>query len=480
MIRLARCAAALVMLVMLLSCGGGGGGGGGGTFVGPVGAASEAAPTPFGSANQASLFGAGSGANGTSGANGANGANGSGDGYAAAGGGGGNAGSGSASSSGGAGAGTGNSTAASGGSGDDSGVGSGGTGVSTADAVGIGAVDGFGSVIVNGVRYADDAAVRRIADTDELKLGMTARVIGPVDAAFANGVARTIVSEADLRGPVSNVDLQQGSFMVLGINVTTDESTVYGDGPGLGAIVPGSTVQVWGLPGAAGVLRATRIERNVAAPGLIVSGSVEQLDSRSLQFRLGSLLINLNPAAGTVAGLANSTIVRVRALTLPFVGQLAASSVESWYGAPAGDGTPVQLAGLITDFGGLGAFRVIGVPIDASAAQITGGPLSGIGNGVRVEAAGVLSGGVLKVSKLRLRHVPGTGGPVSFAVSGKIKDLGSAANFRIKSQRIDASGAGVVFVNGSAALLREDANVSVTGDRVVEGTLIASRVSFLN
>ena len=42
---------------------------------------------------------------------------------------------------------------------DGSGVGSGGTGVSTADATGVGAVDGAGSIIVNGLRYETGSAV---------------------------------------------------------------------------------------------------------------------------------------------------------------------------------------------------------------------------------------------------------------------------------------------------------------------------------
>ena len=163
-------------------------------------------------------------------------------------------------------------------SGDDgSGVGSGGTGVSTADA-GIGSVDGAGSIIVGGLRYNTDTAVVNLEDAPGLQLGMSVKVTGPVNADFTSGIARRIDSAVDIRGPLSSVDLAQGSFVILGTTVTTDNATVWADSSGLAAIAPNATLQVWGLPAAPGVLRATRVEQHApAAP--ILTGTVQNLDS---------------------------------------------------------------------------------------------------------------------------------------------------------------------------------------------------------
>src|SRR4029077_10704635 len=128
---------------------------------------------------------------------------------------------------------------------DGSGVGSGGTGVSTADATGVGAVDGAGSIIVNGLRYATDSTTANIQDAAAgLQLGMSVKVTGPVDAEFTNGIARRVESAADLRGPLASVDLKLGSFVVLGTTVIIDDATVWADASGLAALVPGRTLQV--------------------------------------------------------------------------------------------------------------------------------------------------------------------------------------------------------------------------------------------
>jgi hypothetical protein len=365
-------------------------------------------------------------------------------------------------------------------SGGDDGVGSGGTGVSTADATSVGGVDGIGSIIVSGLRYDTDTAVIHLEDAASLQLGMSVKVSGPVNADFTSGTARRVDSAADIRGPLASVDLAQGSFVIMGTTVTTDNATVWADAPGLAALAPNTTLQVWGLPAAPGVLRATRVEqRGPSAP--ILSGTVQNLDPLRRTFTLGSFHIDYSGAvlSGSLDGrpLANGTLVRVRANTaLP--GRLPAAFVQWWYPVPAANATPVQLAGVVTDYAGRGSLRVLGTPVDASSAQITGGPAASLGNGVKVEVAGTMSNGVLKATKLKLRHVPGTGGPASFTLIGAIGNFASASSFWVQGQPVNAGGAGVVFVNGSAANLGNGVAVTVEGAQVVDGVLIATRVSF--
>jgi len=100
------------------------------------------------------------------------------------------------------------------------------------------------------------------------------------------------------------------------------------------------------------------------------------------------------------------------------------------------------------------------------------------GRVVRVEIDGVMTGGVLKASKLRIRHVPGTGGPASFSVNGAIGAFSSSASFRVQGQPVNASAPDVVFVNGTAAKLGNGKKVSITGSKVVDGVLIANLVVF--
>ncbi|VTU20698.1 hypothetical protein H4CHR_00637 [Variovorax sp. PBS-H4] len=456
--------AALVALstALLLSCGGGGGGGGGVAFVG-AGGTTQLPGSSLSDGSSSPAGGAGDGQGG--GATGAGGSS-AGVGGTSAGVGGDSAGTG------------GTSTAASGN--DGSGVGSGGTGVSTADASGVGGVDGIGSVIVNGVRYNTDTAILNVEDAPALQLGMSAKVTGPFTADFTSGVARRVDSAADLRGTVSAIDLAQRSFAILGTTVTTDDATVWADATGLAAIPPGVTLQVWGLPGAPGVLRATRVEqRGPSAP--VLTGTVQNLDPARRTFTLGGLTVDYGTAvlSGSLDGrpLADGTLVRVRANTV-LPGRLPATLVQWWYPVPRVNATPVQLAGIVTDYAGLGSLRVLNVPVNAASAQITGGPAGSVGNGVKVEVGGTIANGVLQATKLKIRHVPGTGGPSSFTLIGTVGNFSSAASFRVKGQPIDASGPGVVFVNGTVANLGNGVRVNIEGAQVVNGVLIATRVSF--
>jgi len=457
-------------LGVLLSCGGGGGGGGGagigiagsagGVYEGvamtggPGGATGGAMTGGPGATTGGAGDGAGGGA--TGGANGAgNGAGSGGDGST--------------------------STAS---NGDGSGVGSGGTGVTSASAVGVGSVDGFGSVIVNGLRYDTDAATITVEDAPGLEIGMTARVLGTVDAGFASGVAKEISSAAELRGPVSSVDESTGSLLLMGTTVTTDSSTVWAGSLKLPGMAPGTTLQVWGLPVSPGVLRATRIAQVGAPAAPIVTGRVEQLDTAAQVFRIGGLAVDYRAATvgsgGNAATLANGAIVRVRATQAPVQGVLTASVVQSWYDHASTAGTVALLEGVIDDYAGPGAFRVVDTIVDASAARITGGPgTSALGNGVKVIVGGTFDGGGrLVATTLRIRHVPGTGGPASFMLIGTVGNFDSPGSFRVRGQPVDASGPDVVFENGAAADLRNGAKVTVSGARVVEGVLVATQVRF--
>ena len=50
---------------------------------------------------------------------------------------------------------------------------------------------------------------------------------------------------------------------------------------------------------------------------------------------------------------------------------------------------------------------------------------------------------------------------------------------RVKGQRVNASGPGTVFENGTVADLGNGRRVTVVGDTVVDGVLVAQRVSFV-
>jgi len=268
----------------------------------------------------------------------------------------------------------------------------------------------------------------------------------------------------------------------MGTRVSLDDATVWGNVTGLADLAPGTPVQVWGLPADPGVLRATRVERTEANAAPVVTGAVQQLDPASRTLVLGGLTVAYGGAgfAGGVDAmtLSNGDIVRVRATAQPSGGLLVATQVERWYPIPKTTGTPVQLEGVITDYAALGAFQVLGSTVDASAATVTGGRASTIGNGVKVEVSGTLVNGVLIATQLKIRHIPGAGSLPSFTLIGSVGNYTSAASFRVRGQSVDASAPGVVFMNGTQADLANGVDVTVLGSQVVNGVLIANQVSF--
>jgi hypothetical protein len=387
-------------------------------------------------------------------------------------------GSGAASAGSGAAGGSGDTASAS--SGDAGGVGSGGTGASASAGdsgdSGVGGVGGVASIIVNDVRYNTAGAVLKLRDAPQLQLGMTVKVNGPTNADFTAGEATEVESAVDARGVVTSVNPGNGDLVVLGMRISTDATTVWGNIPGLGALAPGMTVQVWGLPAGPGLLRATRIEKLLAGTP-VLSGVVQNLDVSSRKFVLGSLPVDFSQIASPAA-LAAGVNVRVRTNLSLAAGVLQATSVELWYPVSLRDGTRRQLGGVVTDFSGISSFRVLGTPVDASSAQVSGGPAAAIANGVELNVAGTVINGSLVATKIKIKKTPGGASTASFTAMGTVGAFRSLADFKVKGQAIDASGAGIQFVNGIAGQLGNGVKVTIVGGRIVNDVLIATQVIF--
>lgn len=354
-------------------------------------------------------------------------------------------------------------------------IGSGGTGIS------IGPITGFGSILVDDVHYNIDGITPLIEDATELKLGMVVRVTGDATAS-GDTITRTATSvsaAAELRGAIGGIDVAAGTFDVLGVAVSTDSATVYDGLISFNAVATGQVVQIYGLPLKRGGLRATRIERIAAPAELITTGPIANLNTSSNSFTLGSSTVTFGSA--TLAGMTSSELVN--GLVVRVRGQLSrsvflATKLQRWQ-APVAEGTSLSFAGVISDYTSLAStFTVSDLAVNASAAAITGGNSNRLGNGVKVDAEGTFINGVLRATSLKIRHIPGAGNLPAFSVTGPITQFVSPSNFKVKGQVIDASQTGVVFVNGTAANLASTVPVSVIGNQVANGVLIATQVTF--
>ena len=130
----------------------------------------------------------------------------------------------------------------------------------------IGTISGFGSVIVNGVRFDDANASVSMDDAtrsrDQLRVGMVVRVRGRIHG-DGTGVAESIQYNDCVQGPITAMNQVRNTVTVLGQTVQLDEETVF-DGVTLrdmNGFAVGDQVEVSCLPDPANnQFRATRME----------------------------------------------------------------------------------------------------------------------------------------------------------------------------------------------------------------------------
>jgi hypothetical protein len=293
------------------------------------------------------------------------------------------------------------------------GGGIGGTGITS------GTVTGFGSVFVNGIEFEtsgsafdidDDAA----ATENDLAIGMVVTVTGSVSEDGLSGSAERIDYDDVVEGPVAaapveDADMVTKTFTVLGVAVIADRNTTVFANTDYGSLAMDDVVEVSGYFGAAGVLRATRIEKT----GVLAAGT--QVETRGTvtgfngidTFSLGALTVvfdgttKFEDLPGSVV---DGQYVEVRG-TFTAPASILATRIEREDEGFADEVDHISLEGIVTDFNGIGDFRVSGQAVAASGATRfePAGLANTLGEGDRVEVEGNIIGGILQASEIDQR-----------------------------------------------------------------------------
>jgi hypothetical protein len=294
-----------------------------------------------------------------------------------------------------------------------------------------GTIIGFGSVIVNGIRFDDTAATVQIdglaASAQDLRLGMVADVQGLRGADLTLGVANVIDVWSIAQGVVSQV--QGGQFRVAGMLVQADAATVF-DGIGsVAALANGLRVAVWGLQSGADGSRWTATRVAVVATTSLVSTGIVSAAGTLNGFALsGQKAVSL--ASGQlvrVQGTLSSSGSSVQVDSFKLLGSHSGS-------LPQGD---VEIEGLVTAFLSGSRFMLGSVEVDASRASLAAS-YKALSIGQRIEVEGNWQGRVLKAvmfgveSEQQLDEVE---------IEAKIEQFTSLANFVVRGQRCNASAA---------------------------------------
>ncbi len=362
-----------------------------------------------------------------------------------------------------------------------------------ADQTVIGTISGFGSVIVNGVRFDDSAASITVDDAAvtraRLRVGMMVQVRGRLNA-DGTGVANSIQYNGCVQGPITAMNQVQNTVTVLGQTVQVDDDTAF-DGVTLqdmNGFAIGDQVAVSCQPDPANArLRATRMERQGnfqnGVSALDVTGPVSNLDPVAATFTIGGLSVNFSgiAAGNRPAGLANGMTVQASGFDFTS-GTLTADRLRDRdrdrISYPDGNGLEVQ--GYVSEFVSISNFKVNGQAVDASSAVIKNGTAADIRDGLKVEADGTMTNNVLVASvlvvKLQTNIRVEAGLQSKDSAAGTVTLLGHA--FKVDADTVLRDGAG--DANQPTVLTLDALNpadrLRVNAYKNTAGDLVATRV----
>lgn len=358
------------------------------------------------------------------------------------------------------------------------GGGSGVAGASGATAFAVGPIRGFGSIIVNGVRFDDSGAhieddEGRGRGADDLRLGSMVEIeSGKIDDSTGRAKASTIRIGSELIGRVESVS--GNSFVLLGQTVDVTPETVFDDSLALGsagvAALQGLVLEVHAqFDAGTGHYVATRIEGASGALSFKIRGTVSALNTTAKTFQIGSAVINYATLASAdlPANLANGQVVRVKVKPQQENGQWIATSVRSGE-RKVDDHDDGRLVGQVTGFRSATDFDVNGVKVDASAARIDNGPVKADS---RVEVRGKVSAGTLVAERVKV--LDGSDDMIrGVELHGTIGSLNTGAKtFVVRGVTVSYAGS-VTYERGSEAQLANNQPVEVKGALASDGTTL--------
>ena len=371
-------------------------------------------------------------------------------------------------------------------------------GAAPADTLSQGVITGFGSIIVNSVRYDESAALIIDEDDEEnpsrsrndLKLGMVVTVSGV--SGTGTGSASAIAFSSVLKGPVQSINgstvtatvsVAAGTqtLVILGQTVVVGARTIFDPlslPGGFADIRKGDALEVHGhLDVTANKLIATRINREGNASVYKITGNVSSLNASSRSFKIGSEIISyaaIDPDKLRV-NLANGVTVKVQLSTVQTTAAIwNATRIKPASRKAMENRSKVEIEGLIDVFTSVSQFSVNGVQVDARNANFPKG--SGLlALGARLEVKGSIVGGTLVATQVKVDDDEDEGNVIE--LHGVISSV-NARTFVLRGVTVTYADS-VKFEHGTASKLMNGAKVVVKGRASPGGSTVqAQKIEF--
>jgi Domain of unknown function (DUF5666) len=167
--------------------------------------------------------------------------------------------------------------------------------ISQIDATGHVTINGINFSVQNAQVFADGAP----ASVAQLQVADVVTVFGTFDQTTNSGCANTILSDANVAGAISAVDLNNRSFNVIGQQVFVNSGTLFGSEiapASLATLQPGDVVRASGLVRADGAISATRIDLWPGLVGYEATGGVANLDASRGVFQINQITVRYQAA----------------------------------------------------------------------------------------------------------------------------------------------------------------------------------------
>ncbi|HEX7764249.1 MAG TPA: DUF5666 domain-containing protein [Cellvibrio sp.] len=285
-----------------------------------------------------------------------------------------------------------------------------GSGAPVASTNSNGAINGFGSVIVNGVKYESDKAQvlinGQLATEDDLRVGYQVSVTGTITD--GKTTAEKIEFVPTLVGEITAIEPNNKLLVVLGKTVHITNNTLFDAAikpASLAGLTIGQRILVSGAVAADGSISATRIELS-SSETLQLTGLVANLTGNSFNLGdtnvvySGAQLINLDGNRFTNGA-------RVTAIGVMSNNQLQATLVIGLNKTLPRNLDNADIEGFVTRYASATDFDVAGISATTTnQTRIENGSLSDLRLGATVEIEGsVNANGVLVASKLEFEQV---------------------------------------------------------------------------
>jgi hypothetical protein len=220
----------------------------------------------------------------------------------------------------------------------------------------VGRITGFGSIFVDGVEFTTSGAQIVVdgqsASDAQLQIGQIVTVTGSLDSSGSGGAASVVSFTGDVEGPITHIDVQHNSFVVLGQTVIVTGNTRFGSAlarGGMGALRVGASVTVSAFVNGTGDLVASRLDTKEAESVGQLKGRIESLDTHAQTFQINALTVDYSGIA-SMASLADGVVATVRGVPASGTDRLYATELQL-SGKSAGSPDSIgKLEGLITIF----------------------------------------------------------------------------------------------------------------------------------